>query len=262
MRWSTVECAITHTMPRMGLTLDDGTWLICTPTHPWLREQNRQAVWCRTDQLRVGHRLVRYLAPYGQSADERRYDSRDAGWLAGITDGEGCLILRAGKRNPNVTSIVLAQNTGLVLAELRGALLQLGFDFSEWSRQPLQSHHGEGNTVRIKGGSGEILRFLGGVRPVRLLQKFLDSERGEQLSPLDTRRIIEIECLDDGPITSLQTSTKTYIAEGFGAHNCFILDDNARWFMSKYKHFAPKWFLEAYRRAETLPMPPPVLEAA
>ncbi len=42
----------------------------------------------------------------------------------------------------------------------------------------------------------------------------------------------------------------------------FILDDNAKWFMSKYKHFAPTWFLEAYRRVETLPLPPQALEAA
>jgi ATP-dependent DNA helicase DinG len=42
----------------------------------------------------------------------------------------------------------------------------------------------------------------------------------------------------------------------------FILDDNCAWFMSKYKHFAPKWFLQAYRRVNTLPTPPPALESA
>lgn len=40
----------------------------------------------------------------------------------------------------------------------------------------------------------------------------------------------------------------------------FILDDNCRWFISKYRGLAPKWFLEAFKRIETLPVPPPALE--
>lgn len=39
----------------------------------------------------------------------------------------------------------------------------------------------------------------------------------------------------------------------------FILDSNCSWFMSKYKHFAPTWFLQAYKRVETIPLPPPAL---
>jgi len=39
----------------------------------------------------------------------------------------------------------------------------------------------------------------------------------------------------------------------------FVLDDNASWFMSKYRHFAPAWFLQAYRRVETIPLSPPAL---
>jgi ATP-dependent DNA helicase DinG len=40
----------------------------------------------------------------------------------------------------------------------------------------------------------------------------------------------------------------------------FIIDDNARWFLMKYRSLAPQWFLNAYKRVETLPMPPSVLE--
>lgn len=35
-----------------------------------------------------------------------------------------------------------------------------------------------------------------------------------------------------------------------------IFDSNCGWFMNKYRHLAPTWFLAAYRRVETLPIPP------
>jgi ATP-dependent DNA helicase DinG len=36
----------------------------------------------------------------------------------------------------------------------------------------------------------------------------------------------------------------------------FIIDDNCKWFLGKYRMLAPTWFLQAYRRVETLPVPP------
>jgi Rad3-related DNA helicase len=36
----------------------------------------------------------------------------------------------------------------------------------------------------------------------------------------------------------------------------FIIDDNIRWFVKKFKAFAPKWFLESYRSTTTIPKPP------
>lgn len=39
----------------------------------------------------------------------------------------------------------------------------------------------------------------------------------------------------------------------------FIIDDNAQWFLYKHRGLAPQWFLQAYKRVETLPTPPPAL---
>jgi Rad3-related DNA helicase len=41
-----------------------------------------------------------------------------------------------------------------------------------------------------------------------------------------------------------------------------ILDDHVRWFLSKYRTFAPQWFLDAFRSCITIPIPPPRLEQA
>jgi Rad3-related DNA helicase len=35
-----------------------------------------------------------------------------------------------------------------------------------------------------------------------------------------------------------------------------IIDDNIGWFLKKYKRFAPRWFLQAYKALPTLPDPP------
>jgi Rad3-related DNA helicase len=38
-----------------------------------------------------------------------------------------------------------------------------------------------------------------------------------------------------------------------------ILDDHVRWFLVKYRSFAPQWFLDAFRSVMTIPPPPPKL---
>ena len=32
-----------------------------------------------------------------------------------------------------------------------------------------------------------------------------------------------------------------------------LIDDNARWFMWKFKHYAPKWFMDAYKVESFIP---------
>lgn len=39
-----------------------------------------------------------------------------------------------------------------------------------------------------------------------------------------------------------------------------ILDDNARWFLFKYKKFAPKWFMDSVVMADYIPQPPEKLQ--
>jgi Rad3-related DNA helicase len=41
----------------------------------------------------------------------------------------------------------------------------------------------------------------------------------------------------------------------------FLIDDNARWFIWKYRRFAPTWFLNSVRWRKTVPAPPPALVA-
>lgn len=39
-------------------------------------------------------------------------------------------------------------------------------------------------------------------------------------------------------------------------HEVLICDDQADWFLQKYRHFAPEWFMDSYRRVRNVPNPP------
>lgn len=254
-KWRTafVVKSVTRKMPRMRVLLSNDRSVVCTPNHPWLilpRGSNVHT-WRRSDELKRGTRLARFFTPWDDATTYAQ------GWLAGIADGEGSLVLRAGKRNPNVTGIYLVQNFGPVLFEIERRLRERGYQFST-----SMGANGRICHVKIKGGFPEHVRFLGEMRPVRLLHKFLSSERNEDARAGARLEVADVAALSDGPITSLQTSTGTYIAEGLGAHNTFIIDDHVGWFLSKNKHLAPQWFLRAFRKSETIPQPPVSLRSA
>lgn len=214
-RFGYVLKAETWRMPRVRVVFEDGE-MITTPNHPWLVLGNsRDIKWVRADSLTTKTRLFRLLRPW-ESPDDWR-----SGWLAGFADGEGSLVLRAGNRNPNVTGIFIVQNEGLLSRKAISELHESGF-------QTGLTRNGKCLVIKVQGGFPEILRFLGQVRPARLIDKFVSLGRRERISASSYPRVLAVEKLTAGWITSLQTSTKTYVAEGMGAHNTFILDNAVR----------------------------------
>ncbi|HEC62674.1 MAG TPA: hypothetical protein ENI27_10555 [bacterium] len=88
-RWASVEAMGIKELPRYKIMLENGKMLISTPNHRWLSKsgQSKNDQWLRTDQLKVGHHLNRYVNVW-----ENTSNSWDTGWLAGLFDGEGSLI--------------------------------------------------------------------------------------------------------------------------------------------------------------------------
>jgi len=77
---------------------------------------------------------------------------------------------------------------------------------------------------RLKGGTYEILRFLGAIRPLRLINHALlkDLWEGRPVGKIlnsSVATIVAVQSIGEHPITSLQTSTRTYIADGYLCHN-------------------------------------------
>ncbi len=113
----------------------------------------------------------------------------------------------------------IAQNPGWVLNNIQTQLRTRGFDFGI-------THVGTSSviSIQIKGGWREILRLCGTVRPQRLLNKFgeflgegaFDKQMDGIGYPLE---IIKSYEEPDDWVVGMETSTHTYLCEGYAAHN-------------------------------------------
>jgi hypothetical protein len=214
-RPSTVLTAIPVKRPTVRLVLADGSDVTASAEHPWLvaTKVSRNQTWVTAGDIatavHAGRRryMHRFIEPWQQDT------SRDGGWLAGILDGEGHVsTLRTG------VQFGVAQRPGLVLNEIGTQFARLGFDYRS-------GHVGTSDVVslQVRGGWRELARLLGTVRPVRLLDKFTNGLRDGSISKqMNGREPVEIvAAYDEGEqwVAGLETSTHTYLCEGFGAHN-------------------------------------------
>jgi hypothetical protein len=92
------------------------------------------------------------------------------------------------------------------------AMQELGFRFRSPDR-------GENCTkYTVQGGRAEVLRFLGTIRPRRLLANF-DADRVGTLNSIDDVAVLASESIGEQEVIGLQTGTRTLILEGFASHN-------------------------------------------
>jgi len=76
----------------------------------------------------------------------------------------------------------------------------------------------------------------------------------------DTRsKILKARCKDDKEFGMYLAMQELVQASGRGMRasddwcEVFCVDDNVGWFLNKYKHFAPKWFIESYSKKTLIP---------
>lgn len=112
----------------------------------------------------------------------------------------------------------MSQVQNQMLQEVEALLETEGYGFSKhvklWKNHP--THHQVGYTLNITR-RWDILRFLGEVRPVRLLPK-LQLERFGQIRAMPARLVSKI-FLGPCEVVALETSTKTLVVEGYASHN-------------------------------------------
>ncbi|KKK72028.1 hypothetical protein LCGC14_2908010, partial [marine sediment metagenome] len=118
-----------------------------------------------------------------------------------------------------------------MLSLVKEYLSDFGFNYREDIR-------GNGvHYLEIKGGIAETFRFLGEIRPQRLLDKFQDfdiSNKGLRLTN-SKPEILSIEP-DRFEIAQISSSSKTYISDGYASHNTGGLDRMGRvWILDRRK---------------------------
>lgn len=200
---------------------DDALLLVTTPRgavrcngqHPWLtmRPASKEVkwIWMRADHLRPGDQVM-------HAVDVWEVDrSYEAGWLAGIMDGEGCLNFSSSPSGNAKLTIV--QGDGPTGDAIREALTpRVGFTVQ--ARKPVARRKPESNYV--VGAKAGILKLLGSVRPARLMVNADQVWEGRFIGGVNRATVVtSVENAGMGTIASLSTSTNTYIAAGFAMHN-------------------------------------------
>jgi hypothetical protein len=140
----------------------------------------------------------------------------EVGVLYGYYQGEGSLRLN---KKSNGLAVSFSQKSGPALEEVVGLLTKLGFE----PKLRVQSKDRGVMSILIEG-IAQSLRFLGIVRPPRLLEQ-LERWWGKGTFPRNFSyhwdEVVSVEPLGLGEVVVLNTSTRTFIAGGYVAHNCY-----------------------------------------
>jgi hypothetical protein len=223
-RRSVVESAERVSKPCYDLVFDDGTKVRCSADHKWLaastvQGQLRTQQWITTADMKCGPaRQTSVVKPADVWETD---DSRTGGYLAAAFDGEGCLEQRPNGVYSNRICFVQADNP--MLAEVERCLKERDYRFNH-------DVTSNGTRMRVDGTPRhdkhrisvsprhELMRLLGSTRPARLLAKF-DPDRLGRINGR-TVRLVSKTPAGVHEVVKLETSAKTYIAEGLASHNC------------------------------------------
>lgn len=196
-RCSTVLAADPVHLPSLRLTMTDGRQVTCSKEHRWLVLSGNNLRWKRADLLKEGDALLSFGKPWQTEM------TRDAGWLAGIFDGEG---------HVNTHQLGVSQREGPVLQKVRDALLERGYDACNSTNK-----HDDVYTLYVNGGWAGRMRFLGEIRPERLVAKMPWEE--VDIGVCQKVRVIRIQDVGTQDLIALSTEHKTFVAEGLLSHN-------------------------------------------
>lgn len=196
--------------------------LRCTPDHPFLAKRcygkgHYEAEWVEAKNLKPSDIVIYLMDPW--QVDR----SWNAGWLSGFLDGEGTLAInQTKKRGQQTFRLAGYQRPGIIadrmIAEMTKRAVTKVFTvdrsgYPKWASMVM---------ARIDRLT-EVMRFLGSVRPDRLIEKGGEFWDGAALSSKlkdETQAVVQrVSPCGGGNISRLSTSTKTYIANGFAVHN-------------------------------------------
>jgi hypothetical protein len=201
--------------PCYRLVFDDGTTVVASADHLWLGGSHctggRGWRWQRTEGL-VCNRATQRSWVLKAAPVVERDESHDAGWLAGLYDGEGHLISGPGWR------LVLSQKPGKVLDRAERLLRTRGYE-------PRIKLDAKGVArLEINGGMRQTMRLLMELRPERLIENLVAKISGVSLYGRDYQAVglVSKEFLGEQEVVAIQTDSRTFIAEGLASHNCYV----------------------------------------
>lgn len=216
MRRTVVEATRRLRKPVFQITMSNGETLVASGDHRFLcrRRRGPEMQWRTVQDMEVGDCIRSVTRPWGGS------DYED-GWMGGFIDGEGCL-----RKKPRAgTELNVAQRLGPTWDRALHYLRSRGYTFREEldSREAGSSSKFSKHPIAraIVGRTNELFRLVGQTRPTRFVDRdwWEDKDLPGRGDGTAVARIESIEPLGERVVVDLQTSTKTFIAEGFVSHN-------------------------------------------
>lgn len=237
MRTAVAEKVSVVTKPSVTMHTADGKATTCSTDHLWLVRPSKaphrgpRIRWVKAEDLQPGDALLS-LGTWQEDG------SRTAGYLAGLYDGEGSLRSRGeGHRH---TALTFSQLPGNVMDAFRGGMADLGLESAYYARSPQSSTPCDAVVVN---GVRNIMRVLGTLQPRRFQPRFEGVYEGAAVTAglTETVAVTEVRAAGDLELVSIQTSTRTLVANGYLSHNCIqgtarelLIDALMRWSQTRW----------------------------
>lgn len=197
----------------LGSTIasEDHMWLVKRPVPNRL---GHRRAWKKTRDLQIGDQIIAFGEPWEEE------DSWEAGYLAGFFDGEGSLGMPGGRgaHTSKVPRLSFGQNEGPILHQVMDLLIRRGYGL-----RPSKNTKSNVVNVIFQGGKYDAMRFLGSVRPKRLLAKSSALWEGRATWGFgkadNTQPVLSITPVGPRSLIAIGTSTKTLVADGLLSHN-------------------------------------------
>ena len=221
MRVGRVEATNVVYESAFRIVMQNGASLVATAQHRHLVKQRggTEAHWKSVSWLRVGDE-IRYVCdpPWPEMSIE------DA-WFGGLLDGEGSM--RPKERGG--FEICVSQVPGSVLDRARAYLADRKYTFHEEiddrAAGPSSKLGDKPVHKLVVNRMNEAFRLLGQTRPTRFIDQWWweGKDLPGKRSGMAWSEVVSIEALGPRRMIDLQTSTKTFICEGFVSHNSTIV---------------------------------------
>jgi hypothetical protein len=203
----TVEC--------VRVILANGDDIITTPEHPWLAYRygyrGTVARWVPSRDLLSSPWVMRQMSPWKPRL------GYDAGWLAGMLDGEGSLSLGVH----GSPKLCCYQVEGPIADRVERLMYEFGYGPNRIVRKDTPAHCQKVANLYVTGGFANMLCVLGELRPQRLLAKWETLDISDRTVQADLVQVLAVEPAGHQDIQEIETTDGTYFGEGYLMHNCY-----------------------------------------
>lgn len=234
MRVAIVEDKAEFKKELFEIVLDNGTILKSTGDHRWMSRQRGgdYVVWRDVNDLIVGD--VLRSATYKPEDITRNVDD---GWIGGVLDADGSCSTTGSPR------ISFSQVEGVILDKYKAYLDKYNIRFYETidHRTKVGKYTKLGDKpvhcIRVDRFP-DMVKLISRCNPIRFNKEGMYV--GRKLSVTSNGftawpKIVSIRSLGISNVIDIQTSTKTYVAEGIVSHNSTYTEGRAYWFCSLQK---------------------------